>query len=75
MQRVCDFLLCQEGKKIRAVATSYTADIAKEANCKTQNLVYCIDYKNATKKQYIGKTDMNLEERFSEHRGYVSRKI
>ena len=69
---ICPFV--KQGKKVRAVATSYTADITQEVNCKTKNLVYCIDCKKC-KNQYIGETDRSLQERFSEHRGYVSRKI
>ena len=68
---ICPFI--QQGKKIRATATSFIAEITQELNCKTKNLVYCITCRKCSN-QYIGETDRSLQDRFSEHRGYVTRK-
>ena len=69
---ICPFV--NQGKRVRAVATSYTAEILQEDNCKTKNVIYCINCKKC-ENQYIGETDRSLQDRFSEHRGYVNRKI
>ena len=69
---ICPFV--KQGKIVRAAATSYIAEITQELNCKTKNLVYCITCKKCPN-QYIGETDRSLQDRFSEHRGYVTRKI
>ena len=69
---ICPFI--KQGKRVRAVATTYTAEILQEVNCKSKNVIYCIDCKKC-KNQYIGETDRSLQDRFSEHRGYVTRKI
>ena len=75
MPKVCTLLFIsrrsQKGKKVRAAASQYTAEITQQVNCKTKNVVYCIGCKKCPV-QYIGETDRSLQERFSEHKGYVS---
>ena len=76
MSRCKGYPICplkKQGKSVRAVA-SYTAEILQEVNCKSKNVIYCIECRKC-KNQYIGETDMSLQNRFSEHRGYVNRKM
>ena len=69
---ICPFI--KQGKSVRAVAASYTAEILQEVNCKSKNVIYCIECRKC-KNQYIGETNRSLQDRFSEQRGYVSRKM
>ena len=65
----CDFV--KKGKKVTAAATQYTAEITTQVDCQTKNIVYCIGCKKCPV-QYIGESDRSLQDRFAEHRGYVS---
>ena len=60
----------KQGKQIRASATSYTAEILDQVNCQTSNIVYCITCKKCNI-QYIGESQRSLQDRISEHRGYI----
>ena len=40
---ICPFIT--QGKKIRATATKFTAEITQQLNCQTKNIVYCITCK------------------------------
>ena len=64
----------KQGKMIRASATSYTAEIADQVNCQTNNIVYCITCKKCNV-QYIGESQRSLQDRIAEHRGYISNSI
>ena len=51
-------------------------EIQKNLNCNSENIVYMIEcQKDNCRKRYIGQTERKLSDRFSEHRGYVNRKI
>ena len=53
---ICPFI--KQGKSVRAVA-SYTAEILQEVNCKSKNVIYCIECRKC-KNQYIEETDRSL---------------
>ena len=65
---ICPYV--KQAKKIRASATSYTAEIADQVNCQTSNIVYCISCKKCNI-QYIGESQRSLQDRIAEHRGYI----
>ena len=65
---ICPFI--KEGKTSRSTGSKYTVDINIQVNCQTKNLIYCITCKKC-KIQYIGESEHTLQDRFSEHRGYV----
>ena len=65
---ICPFV--KTGKTVKATATNLTVDINKPVNCQTKNMLYCISCDRCPA-QYIGESDRTLQERFSEHRGYV----
>ena len=66
---ICPFV--KTGKTIKATASKYIAEISKQLDCKSRNIIYCITCKKC-KMQYIGETDRSLQDRFSEHKGYVA---
>ena len=63
----------KQGKKGRATAMNFTAEITDQVNCQTKNIVYCIGCKKCPV-QYIGESQRSLQERIAEHRGYISNK-
>ena len=65
---ICPFI--KEGKTSRSTGSKYTVDINTQVNCQTKNLIYCITCEKC-KIQYIGESERTLQDRFSEHRGYV----
>ena len=67
----CPFV--QVGPKIKAVQNSYTAEINVEVNCQTKTLIYIVGCRKCNE-QYVGETSRTLQERFSEHLGYVKNK-
>ena len=67
---ICPYI--KPGKKVRATATTFTADIEQQVNCQTRNIVYCIQCRKCCI-QYIGETQRSLQERISEHRGYITK--
>ena len=66
---ICPFV--KAGRKVKSTASNYTAEITQQLNCQTRNIVYCITCKKCSS-QYIGESDRTLQDRFSEHRGYVT---
>ena len=68
---ICPFV--QVGPKIKATQNSYIAEIYIEVNCQTKNVIYIIGCQKCNE-QYIGETSRTLQERFSEHLGYVKNK-
>ena len=46
-------------------------DINKKVCCQDRNIIYCIGC-DICSIQYIGESDRSLQERFSEHKGYVA---
>ena len=64
----------QQGKIV--LGNSFVWNIRKNVNCKTKNIIYMIECsKDNCKQRYIGQTEKSLHERFSQHRGYVNRRI
>ena len=68
---ICPFV--QNGKSVKATATNTQVDINTSVNCKSANIIYCISCTKC-RVQYIGESERSLQERFSEHRGYVANK-
>ena len=66
---ICPFVT--RGKAVKATATNFTVDINKKVCCKDRNIIYCIEC-DICSIQYIGESDRSLQERFSEHKGYVA---
>ena len=69
---ICPYI--RKGKKVRATAAVFTAEIEQQVNCQTKNIVYCIQCKKCSI-QYIGETQRSLVERISEHKGYITRAL
>ena len=65
---ICPFV--KEGKSVKSSASNYTAEINRSVNCQTKNVLYCITCTKCTV-QYVGESERSLQERFSEHKGYV----
>ena len=63
----------KQGKKVRATAINFTAEITDQVNCQTKNIVYCIGCKKCPV-QYIGESQRSLQDRIAEHRGYITNK-
>ena len=66
---ICPFV--KRGKAVKATATNFTVDINKKVCCQDRNIIYCIEC-DICSIQYIGESDRSLQERFSEHKGYVA---
>ena len=68
----CPFIM--EGSTITKSGKLW--EIQKNLNCNSENIVYMIEcQKDNCRHRYIGQTERKLSDRFSEHRGYVNRKI
>ena len=61
----------QTGNKAKSTATKFTVDINQPVTCQTDNIIYLISCKKCPD-QYVGQSERTLQERFSEHRGYVT---
>ena len=68
---VCPFV--KEDKIVKATSTNAVVVINKQVNCQTRNVIYCVSCKKCPA-QYIGESDITVQKRFSEHRGYVVNK-
>ena len=66
---ICPFV--KPGKTAKSTANNCCVDINTNVNCKTKNCIYLVECKKC-KEQYIGQTERTIQERFSEHRGYVT---
>jgi hypothetical protein len=66
---VCPFIL--EDKKI--TSNNFTWKLNRHINCESRNLVYMIRCQKC-KLNYIGESERTLEERISEHIGYIRTK-
>ena len=66
---ICPFV--QICKSVKATSNNITVDINTSVTCKSTNLIYCISCQNC-RMQYIGETERSLQERFSEHKQYVT---
>ena len=60
-----------ESRRMRSFGSTYAYDITQPLNCQSKNIIYCILCLKCGH-QYVGETDRTLQERFSEHKGYVS---
>ena len=65
---ICPFV--QTGKTVRGTATNMTVDINRPVNCQSKNVIYCV-FCDRCSVQYIGESERSLQQRFSEHKGYV----
>ena len=68
---ICPFV--KEGKVVKATSNNEAVAINKPVNCQTRNAIYCLSCKKCPI-QYIGETERTLQDRFSEHRTYVTTK-
>ena len=58
------------GQTVKSTQTNYSVDINMGVDCKTKNIIYMLGCKKC-KMQYIGETHRTIQDRFSEHLGYV----
>ena len=65
---ICPFV--KEGRYVKSNASNHTVEINRQVNCQTKNILYCITCKKCNV-QYIGESERTLQDRFSEHKGYV----
>ena len=68
---ICPFV--DPGKFVQSTANNHKVQINTQVRCQTRNLIYCISCAKC-RVQYVGETDRTLQERFSEHKGYVLNK-
>ena len=68
---ICPFV--KEGRYVKLTASNHTVEINRQVNCQTKNILYCITCKKCNV-QYIGESERTLQDRFSEHKGYVVNK-
>ena len=68
---ICPFV--QNCKSVKSTTPNTHVDINTSVNCKSANIIYCISCTKC-RMQYIGESERSLQERFSEHRGYVATK-
>ena len=47
-----------------------TIDKNRPVNCQSKNVIYCV-FCDRCSVQYIGESERSLQQRFSEHKGYV----
>ena len=66
---ICPFV--KKGKSVKATATNYQVDINRKVCCQDRNIIYCVEC-DICSIQYIGESERSLQERFSEHKGYVA---
>ena len=66
---ICPFV--KRGKQVKASATNYSVDLDRKFTCQDKNVIYCIEC-DLCNSQYIGESERSLQERFSEHKGYVA---
>ena len=60
---------CQPSYQVKI----FKVEIDRTVNCQTKNLIYCVGCKKCSQ-QYIGETERTLQDRFSDHIGYVKNK-
>ena len=61
------------GRTVEATQSNYKVDIDRNVDCQTKKLIYCVECKKCSQ-QYIGETKRSLQDRFSDHLGYVRNK-
>ena len=65
---ICPFV--RTGQIAKSAQSDYRVDIKQSVDCQTKNLIYLLGCKKCPS-QYIGETSWTLQEKFSEHLGYV----
>ena len=65
---ICPFVTT--GQTVKSTQTNYSVDINMSVDCRTKNQIYMLGCKKC-QVQYIGETHRTLQDRFSEHLGYV----
>ena len=68
---ICPFV--KTGHSVKSAQSNFSVDIDMSVDCQTKNLIYMLDC-NKCPTQYIGETHRTLQDRFSEHLGYVKNK-
>ena len=66
---ICPFV--KKGKVVKATKTNFKVDLDRKLCCQDSNIIYCIECELCSL-QYIGESKRSLQERFSEHKGYVA---
>ena len=61
----------REGRVAVSTASSYRREITSSLTCQSRNILYLIECTKC-RLQYLGETDRSLQERFSDHKGYVN---
>jgi hypothetical protein len=61
----------KEEKLAKATANCFKMDIQSGLDCQSRNILYLIECEKC-RQQYLGETDRSLQERFSDHKGYVN---
>ena len=51
--------------------SNFRVEINRPVDCQTRNILYCISCDRCPA-QYVGQSERSLQDRFSEHRGYVT---
>ena len=64
----------QTGRSVKSTATNYTVDINTAVNCQSKNIIYALGCTKCSE-QYVGESERTLQDRFSEHKGYVTNSI
>ena len=67
----CNNCPIQTGKTVKSTANNFKTEINRPVNCQTRNILYCITCDRCSQ-QYIGESERTLQDRFSEHKGYVN---
>ena len=65
----CPYLV--PGNKVKCSVTGQMIQVNTAVTCTTTNIIYCITCDKCNK-QYIGETEKQAGQRFSQHRGYVN---
>ena len=62
----------REGKAVKSTSNNFSVDINSSVDCSSRNIIYMLGCKRCPE-QYIGESERSLRERFSEHKGYVTK--
>ena len=68
---ICPFI--DACSNVKSTSNNFTSDINTSVNCKSKNIIYCITCIKC-RMQYVGESERSLQDRFSEHLGYVKNK-
>ena len=65
---ICPFVTT--GQTVKSTQTKYSVAINLSVDCQTMNIIFMLGCRRC-KAQYIGESQRTLQDRFSEHLGYV----